>query len=228
MAAESSGKRSSQPLFTSRQSDHGLTLIASKALVDPRMSYLARGVLATGLSSEHQFNKEWILSCGTDDAETVSQALRELLALGYLEVFNQGGLKHYRFTDSPVAESIELAPEPPAAAPQRRQRRSAGASTQLELEDWLEPHRKPLERWMSLRARVHPKLPKEITPRSLTALQYAQERGVLEDFCELASEAGWQSLGFNGHKSYIDKIVQEKHPQGKAKPTMSAINYTLR
>jgi len=58
-------------------------------------------------------------------------------------------------------------------------------------------------------------------------LQYAKQQGVLVEFCELAAESTWQSLGFNGYKEYIDKLVKEKHGRA-SKPAMSEINYTLK
>lgn len=230
--SESSGKPPSQPLFFCAHSDRGLTTIANQALQDPRISFSAKGVLATCLSSRHQFNKEWIISCSTDSSELVGRAFRELLEFGYLQLFRQGELRCYQVTDVPGEASDELVPAEEApgapATPPRRLRRRPGASDRLQLEGWLEPHRQALEKWMAQRAKVHPKLPREITQRSLTALQYAKESNVLQDFCELASESGWQSLGFNGYKSYIDKIVQEKEPRKSSRPTMSAINYTLK
>jgi hypothetical protein len=120
---------------------------------------------------------------------------------------------------------IERTPTPenqsnPPVAPLRGEGR-------LQLPDWLEPHRCQLERWQALRAKVHPKLPRGITDRSLKALLYASQLGVLEDFCELAGESAWQSLGFNGHRAYIDKILQDRQPQRNAKPAMAPIRYTL-
>jgi hypothetical protein len=233
--SESSGKQPSQPILLCAQPDRGLTTIANQALQDSRISFAAKGVLATCLSSKHQFNKEWVISCSTDSPAFVSGAFRELFHFGYIQAFQQGELMCYRVTDAPEDEGSPVedapadpTPEPPPAAPARRPRSRSAASAQLELEDWLEPHRQALERWMAQRMKAYPKLPREITTRSLTALQYAKELNVLQDFCELASESCWQSLGFNGYKSYIDKIVQEKQPGKPARPPMSAINYTLK
>lgn len=61
----------------------------------------------------------------------------------------------------------------------------------------------------------------------MTALKYARQLNVLNEFCELASESCWQSLGFSGYKNCVYNLTKEKTVDPAAKPVMSAINYTL-
>lgn len=231
MVDDATGKQFSGPLFSARPAKRNFTLISNNALHDPRLSLAAKGALAVCLSGGELFSKEWLLSASRDSPPSVSDALKELVKAGYLKIFIQGDSKHYHFVDElddlKQQHLSMLTPAAPAA-PQERRRKRQVASTQLQLSDWLEPHREALEKWLDQRAKAHPKLPREISGRSMTALLYAKECDVLGDFCELASEATWQSLGFNGFKGYINKLVQDKQPAKSGKPAMSAINYTLR
>lgn len=231
MVDDATGKQFSGPLFSARPVKRNFTLISNNALHDPRLSLAAKGALAVCLSGGELFSKEWLLSASRDSSPSVSNSLKELVKAGYLKIFIQGDSKHYHFVDELDGLKQQhlsmLTPAAPAA-PQERRRKRQAASTQLQLSDWLEPHREALEKWLDQRAKAHPKLPREISGRSMTALLYAKECDVLGDFCELASEATWQSLGFNGFKGYINKLVQDKQPAKSGKPAMSAINYTLR
>lgn len=104
-------------------------------------------------------------------------------------------------------------------------RRSVGGP---ELPEWLEPHRQELAAWQDNRAKAHPKLPPGITKISIKGLLYAKERGVLQEFCEYAAESNWQSLGFAGHREYIDKLVKDKNGgNAKNNQTIAPIKYTL-
>ncbi|MGA1713326.1 MAG: hypothetical protein ACO4CS_18745 [bacterium] len=100
----------------------------------------------------------------------------------------------------------------------------------IELPDWLEPHRDHLIEWLKNRKKKH-KLQPEISKLSMKALEYAKSLGVLAQYCEVASERNWQSLGFIGAREAIDKLAKENglnlknHNQGR--PSMSPINYTL-
>lgn len=231
MVDDTTGKQFSGPLFSARPVKRNFTLISNNALHDPRLSLAAKGALAVCLSGGELFSKEWLLSASRDSPPSVSDALKELVKAGYLKIFIQGDSKHYHFVDElddPKQQHLSMLTPAAPAAPQERRRKRQVASTQLQLSDWLEPHREALEKWLDQRAKAHPKLPREISGRSMTALLYAKECDVLGDFCELASEATWQSLGFNGFKGYIGKLVQDKQPAKSGKPAMSAINYTLR
>jgi hypothetical protein len=234
MVDDATGKQFSGPLFSARPVKRNFTLISNNALHDPRLSLAAKGALAVCLSGGELFSKEWLLSASRDSPPSVSDALKELVTAGYLKIFIQGDSKHYHFFDElddlKQQHLSMLTPAAPAApaAPQERKRGRSAASARLRLSDWLEPHREALEKWLDQRAKAHPKLAREISSRSMTALLYAKECDVLGDFCELASEATWQSLGFNGFKGYINKLVQDKQPAKSGKPAMSAINYTLR
>lgn len=90
-----------------------------------------------------------------------------------------------------------------------------GASS---LPDYAKPYRDNLVAWYRVRQQRHKAQPNTgLTARSLTALAYACQRGVLEEFTQLAAEAGWLSLGFNGYKNYIDQLCTD----GSAQPLHS-------
>lgn len=118
----------------------------------------------------------------------------------------------------PIEENQETPPLPPRA-PNR-----AGS---VELPDWLEPYRDELISWQKQRAKAHPKLQRGISKISIRGLMYAKECGVLQEYCELASESTWQSLGFAGHKEYIQKLVKDKNPGSGKNSSMAPIKYTL-
>lgn len=93
------------------------------------------------------------------------------------------------------------------ASESRRAQRSASAP----LPDYAEPVRPLLEAWWRQRRKRHrAEAQGALTSRSLNALAYAHELGVLEPFAELAAESGWLSLGFNGHRDYIAKLAAER------------------
>lgn len=98
----------------------------------------------------------------------------------------------------------------------------------IELPDWLEPCREPLALWLENRRKKH-KLTPELSSSTMRALEYARGIGVLQIYCEYASERSWQSLGFVGYKETIDKLAKENGmaPSVNSKPTMSPIIYTL-
>lgn len=225
MMSDASGKNTRQPLFSVEPTEHGCTVIQNSLLLDSSISFLAKGILLTCLATKHSFNKEWIVAHGRDSPEAISAALRELLAVGYLKKVGHPDACLYQFTDSPQPAAPE---QQPAAAPRRPSTRAVRPSEPIALEPWLEPHRKPLERWLTQRLKKHPKLPWEISSRSMAALAYAKDCKVLAEFCELATEATWQSLGFNGYKDYVDKLVKEKFSAKLGRPPMSEINYTLK
>lgn len=96
-----------------------------------------------------------------------------------------------------------------------------GASS---LPDYARPYRENLVAWYRVRQQRHKAKPLTgLTARSLTALAYAHERGVLEEFTQLAAEAGWLSLGFNGYRNYIDQLCTDGNT-----PTVRSRSGTLR
>lgn len=101
---------------------------------------------------------------------------------------------------------------------------------QIELPEWLEPHRANLVKWLENRRKKH-KLQPEISRLSMKALEYAKSLGVLEQYCEVASDMQWQSLGFIGSREAIEKLAKENgiavKNQNQGRPSMSPINYTL-
>ena len=222
MAQEASGKKQCQPMFSAKSSADEFSVVRTSLLSDTSMSYTAKGVLLTCLSSSKSFTKKWIASHGTEDAKVISEALRELLSLGYLKKFSEDGETFYVFTDLP-----DLAEQPRPPASRRRQSRPSEPAEPIALEPWLEPYRGPLEQWLARRLKAHPTLGWEITSRSMTALRYANDQKVVAELCELAAERSWQSVGFAGYRDTVDKLAKEKY--GKAfKPAMSEISYTLR
>lgn len=210
-------------MFCAEPTSHDIAIVKNSLLMDPSISYTAKGLLLTCLSAGYSFDKKWILSRGTDSPETISAALKELRTLGYLKRISSDGDHLYVFTDSPESASVVL-PVFSGVRSGPRQKSSA----KIPLEPWLEPHRPLLERWLTQRKKAHPKLAREVTARSMAALRYAKDRGVLAEFCELAAEGTWQSLGFNGHRNYIDKLVADRAPSKPSRPPMSEINYTLK
>jgi hypothetical protein len=100
----------------------------------------------------------------------------------------------------------------------------------IELPDWLEPHRANLTEWLKNRRKKH-RLEPDISKLSIKALEYAKSRGVLAQYCEVASEANWQSLGFIGSRDAIDKLAKENgisvKNQSQGKQSIAPINYTL-
>jgi hypothetical protein len=223
MEGKPSGKKAGQPMFSAESMANDFTVVKSSILSNSLISYMAKGILITCLSSGRAFSRDWILSHGKGDVEEISSALKELRSLGFLKKVQNGDDCFYVFTDSPEGQA---SPDLPAI--RKPSSRSAKPAEPIALESWLEPHRGPLERWLRQRLKAHPKLAWEITGRSVVALKYAYVRGVLADFCELAAESTWVSLGFAGYKEYIEKLVKEKHPTKQAKPPMAEISYTLK
>lgn len=104
-----------------------------------------------------------------------------------------------------------------------------GAPAAVNLPDWLEPHRRPLEQWLENRNKKH-KLSPSLSKLTYQALEYAKSLGILQIYCEYASETNWRSLGFAGYKELIEKLARdhgiEKLPDRK--PKMASITYTLK
>lgn len=85
-----------------------------------------------------------------------------------------------------------------------------------ELPEWAQPYRKQILSWLRNRKKKSPKLPVQISDRSIKALSDAKELGVIDAFCDLVSESAWNSLGFAGYKDYLQKLVIEK--KGPTRP----------
>ena len=126
----------------------------------------------------------------------------------------------------PASAATDTTTAARGASEGRRAQRSASAP----LPDYAEPVRPLLEAWWRLRRKRHrAETQTALTARSLNALAYAHELGVLEAFAELAAESGWLSLGFNGHRDYIAKLAAERslddcgsHPESCMVPRQSA------
>jgi hypothetical protein len=222
MEEKATGSKASQPMFSVESAAGDFAVVKASLLSDTSISYTAKGVLLTCLSNPRSFTKSWIASHGSENGPVISAALKELLTLGYLKKFSQDDETFYVFTDSP-----ELPVAPVAPAPRKRSSRASEPVEPIALEPWLEPYREPLEGWLRRRLKAHPTMEWEITSRSMAALRYANEQKVLAEFCDLAAEKSWQSLGFIGYKESVDKLAKEKHGKA-ARPMMSEISYTLR
>lgn len=89
--------------------------------------------------------------------------------------------------------------------------RRAPSKAAATLPDFAEPVRAQLEAWWKLRKQRHRAAAgATLTSRSVNALAYAHGLGVLVAFADLAAESGWLSLGFDGHRSLIDRLASEQ------------------
>ena len=243
-----------KPRFQVERAGSGFAVIAKSALLDFRLSYAARGILAASIANTQVaiFDSAALLANTVDDKTVLIGALKELRLLGYL-VKCPGEEQKYMFSDVPVNEVAELqsvAPvQPvidlpsfgrsqsatqlelsaaPAVASSQGRTRSGKSAKKLEMPEWLEEYRQEMESWQLNRSKRHPKLQMGITKTSLSGLLYAKESGVLREFCQHASENCWQSLGFAGHREYIDKLVRDKsRKSARTNQAIAPINYTL-
>lgn len=128
-------------------------------------------------------------------------------------------------TRRPVEENHLIQENPPICPPLRS--RAVAKAVAIEMPGWLEPHREQIEAWLQNRKKKHKSDP-QLTKLTMKGLMYAEELGVLAEYCEYASEMNWVSLGFAGHRELIQKLAKE---HGKAvkpdKPAMADIVYTL-
>lgn len=103
-------------------------------------------------------------------------------------------------------------PQTPAEQPPPRKRRPRPPvdDSLVELPVFAEPERALLAAWWRLRCKKHPGQPREgLTRSSADALAYANELGVLHEFCLQASERPWISLGFNGYRGHIERLAAD-------------------
>lgn len=114
--------------------------------------------------------------------------------------------------DGDVAPVIEKMKLYLAVAPRktRKPRRSTTSALPL-LPGFAEPYREKLQSWWELRRLQHAAKAKDsLSARTIAALESANELGVLEEFCDLASESSWLSLGFPGYTEMLEKLAQDK------------------
>jgi len=114
-----------------------------------------------------------------------------------------------------AAGSPRKAPQPtfaatdtttPSAGP--LQARTAATKAAATLPAFAEPVRPQLQAWWRLRQQRHrAKSGDGLTARSVSALTYANELGVLEAFADLAAESGWLSLGFSKRRDNSGNFV---------------------
>lgn len=109
----------------------------------------------------------------------------------------------------PPATSADTNGPPSGPSTGRRAQSKAAAA----LPDFAEPVRAQLEAWWKLRKQRHRAAAgNALTSRSVNALAYAHSLGVLVAFADLAAESGWLSLGFEGHRALIGRLVAEQSP----------------
>lgn len=115
--------------------------------------------------------------------------------------------------DGEIAEAMEkirlhLALFPPV---ETRASRKTGSCVLPPLPAFAEPYREHLQSWWEQRKRHHKGNAKnEISRRTIAALEDARKLGVLEEFCVVASEASWLSLGFAGYTEALEKLARDK------------------
>lgn len=91
------------------------------------------------------------------------------------------------------------------------------------LPDNIRIESKLITEWLLKRKARH-RLDPEITSRSLKALEEAKKLNVLSEYCEIAAERGWSSLGFVGYAEFLEKLSKEKNPTcNNAKPRQTII-----
>lgn len=117
-----------------------------------------------------------------------------------------------------ASSSARKAPQAPigatdTSAPPRGPSKARTAQTKAAatLPAFAEPVRPQLEAWWRLRKQRHgAKAGDQLQARSVNALAFASERGVLEAFADLAAESGWISLGFAGYRDVVDRLAAEQ------------------
>jgi hypothetical protein len=91
------------------------------------------------------------------------------------------------------------------------------------LPDNIRIESKLITEWLLKRKARH-RLDPEITSRSLKALEEAKKLDVLAEYCEIAAERGWSSLGFVGYADFLEKLSKEKNPTcNNTKPKQTII-----
>jgi hypothetical protein len=96
--------------------------------------------------------------------------------------------------------------------PSKKKKTGGGKSSTLPaLPAFAEPYREQLQSWWELRKQQHKSRAVDaISKRTISALENARDLDVLEEFCNLASEASWLSLGFAGHTEMLEKLARDK------------------
>lgn len=107
-----------------RKADGHFTTIANEALRDPRLSYRAKGILASCLTHSHEFwlSRQWIDSHGSEGRDAITTAINELRTYGYVhdEYVQEGSMPRRRMVwtdhpsipENPHCPGVATAPEP--------------------------------------------------------------------------------------------------------------------
>jgi hypothetical protein len=87
------------------------------------------------------------------------------------------------------------------------------------LPSYAEPFREALETWLKQSRRRNRSKGPQLSSFDLRGLEAAKQMGVLAEFCELASNSSWQSLGFSGHTDCLQKLQRDAkfHSTGSKK-----------
>jgi hypothetical protein len=107
----------------------------------------------------------------------------------------------------------------PDRSPQRPPRGAVGRIQPLMLPSYAEPFREALETWLKQSRRRNRSKGPQLSSFDLRGLEAAKQMGVLAEFCELASNSSWQSLGFSGHTDCLQKLQRDAkfHSTGSKK-----------
>lgn len=117
---------------------------------------------------------------------------------------------------SPIIEKIRM--HLCIAAHTKARGKSVSQPVLPPLPAFAERYREQLQSWWEMRKLHHKARAKgSLSIRSIKALENANALGVLEEFCEIASESSWLSLGFPGHTEMLEKLAQDKKFKAGAK-----------
>jgi hypothetical protein len=116
-----------------------------------------------------------------------------------------------------AAATIEISAQAiaaPAAAGKTKAQKAAAATAKAfplpgDAPDLAPEVLELLASWWQRRCRAHPRADRlQLGKRSLCAIDLALENGVLAPYLEQAAEAGWQSLGHEGHRRVIAGLLE--------------------
>lgn len=114
--------------------------------------------------------------------------------------------------DGDVAPIIDKMRMYLAVAPRKKTASGPSRSNAIPpLPAFSEPYREQLQSWWEMRKLHHKsKAVNVLSARTIKALENANDLGVLKEFCDLAAESSWLSLGFPGHTEMLEKLAQDK------------------
>lgn len=115
----------------------------------------------------------------------------------------------------PESETQPKTPKPARGPRKARKAASEPSDESLPLPPCAEPFRALVVAWWKLRCKAHKDAPRVgLSSRTVEALLFAEERGVLRQFCEIASTKKWESLGFKGYRQFIEELAADEAIDG--------------